>query len=45
MGQRIDQLCENLRQKFTMTASGLVGLKVKIDGKAAHVEQDAQNHS
>jgi hypothetical protein len=44
MGQRIDQFCENLRQKLTMTASGLDGLKAKIDGKAARVEQDAQSH-
>lgn len=44
MGQRIDQFCENLRQKLTMTASGLDGLKAKIDGKATHVEQDVQSH-
>jgi hypothetical protein len=44
MGQRIDQFCENLRQKLTMTDSGLDGLKSKIQGKATHVEQDVQNH-
>jgi predicted nucleic acid-binding Zn-ribbon protein len=44
MGQRIDQFCENLRQKLTMTDSGLDGLKAKIDGKATHVEQDVQSH-
>jgi len=44
MGQRIDQFCENLRQKLTMTDSGLDGLKAKIDGKAARVEQDVQSH-
>jgi hypothetical protein len=44
MGQRIDQFCENLRQKLTMTDSGLDGLKAKIDSKATHVEQDVQSH-
>ena len=44
MGQRIDQFCENLGQKLTMTDSGMDGLKAKIDGKAAHVEQDVQSH-
>jgi hypothetical protein len=44
MGQRIDQFCENLRQKLTMTDSGLDGLKAKIDGKAVRVEQDVQSH-
>jgi hypothetical protein len=38
MGQRIDKFCENLRQKLTMTDSGLDGLKAKIDSKATHVE-------
>ncbi len=42
MGQRIDQFCENLRQKLTMTDSGLEGLKTKIDAKKANVEQDVQ---
>ena len=44
MGQRIDQFCENLRQKLTMTDSGLEGLKTKIDAKKAIVEQDVQSH-
>jgi hypothetical protein len=44
MGQRIDQFCENLRQKLTMTDSGLEGLKTKIDAKKANVEQDVQSH-
>jgi hypothetical protein len=44
MGQRIDQFCEDLRQKLTMTDSGLDGLKAKINGKAVHVEQDVQSH-
>ena len=44
MGHRIDQFCETLRQKLTMTDNGLDGLKVKIQGKATHVEQDVQNH-
>src|ERR1700737_3833022 len=44
MGQRIDQFCENLRQKLTMTDSGLDGLKAKIQGKATDVEQDVQSH-
>jgi len=44
MGQRIDQFCENLRQKLAMTDSGLDGLKAKIDGKVARVEQDVQSH-
>jgi hypothetical protein len=44
MDQRIDQFCENLRQKVSMTDSGLAGLKAKIDGKAAHVDQDVQAH-
>ena len=44
MGQRIDQFCENLRQKLTMADSGLDGLKAKIDSNAAHAEQDVQSH-
>ena len=44
MGERIDQFCEDLRQKLTMADSGLEGLKAKISGKAAHVEQDVQSH-
>jgi hypothetical protein len=44
MGQRIDQFCENLRQKLTMTDTGLDGFKAKIDGKTARVEQDVQSH-
>src|ERR1700737_363038 len=44
MGQRIDQFCENLRQKLTLTDSGLDGLKAKIQGKATHVEQDVRSH-
>ena len=44
MGQRIDQFCENLRQKLTMAESGLVGLKAKIDGKTRTAEQDVQSH-
>ena len=44
MGHRIDQFCETLRQKLTITDNGLDGLKVKIEGKATHVEQDVQSH-
>jgi len=44
MGARIDQFSEDLRQKLTIADSGLDGLKAKIDGKAAHVEQDVQSH-
>ena len=44
MGQRIDQLCENLRQKLTMAESGIEGLKTKINAKATHVEEDVQSH-
>jgi hypothetical protein len=44
MGHRIDQFCETLRQKLTMTDNGLEGLKAKIQGKATHVEQDVQSH-
>ena len=44
MGQRIDQFCENLRQKLTMTDTGLQGLKTKIDTKKANVAQDVQSH-
>jgi hypothetical protein len=44
MGARIDQFCEDLRQKLTMADSGLDGLKAKINGKAVHVEQDVQSH-
>jgi hypothetical protein len=44
MGHRIDQFCETLRQKLTMTDNGLDGLKQKIQGKATHVEQDVQSH-
>jgi hypothetical protein len=44
MGQRIDQFCENLRQKLTMAESGIEGLKTKINAKATHVEDDVQSH-
>ncbi len=44
MGQRIDQFCDQLRQKLTMADSGLEGLKTKIDTQATHVEQDVQSH-
>ena len=44
MGHRIDQFCETLRQKLTLTDSGLDGLKAKIQGKATDVEQDVQSH-
>lgn len=44
MGARIDQFCEDLRQKLTIVDSGLDGLKAKINGKALHVEQDVQSH-
>ena len=44
MGARIDQFSEDLRQKLTIADSGLDGLKAKIDGKTAHVEQDVQSH-
>jgi predicted nucleic acid-binding Zn-ribbon protein len=44
MNQRIDQFCEELRQKLTMADSGLEGLRTKISTNAAHVEQDVQNH-
>ena len=42
MGQRIDQFREDLRQKPTMTDSGLEGLKAKIDGKTSRVERDVK---
>ena len=44
MGQRIDQFCENLRQKLTMADSGLDGLKAKIASNARTAEQDVQSH-
>jgi hypothetical protein len=44
MGARIDQFCEDLRQKLTIADSGLDGLKAKINGRAVHVEQDVQSH-
>ena len=44
MGAHIDQFCEDLRQKLTIADSGLDGLKAKINGKAAHVEQDVKSH-
>lgn len=44
MGARIDQFCEDLRQKLTIADSGLDGLKAKINGRAVHVERDVQSH-
>ena len=44
MGARIDQFCEDLRQRLTIVDSGLDGLKAKINGKAQHAEQDVKNH-
>lgn len=44
MGARIDQFCEDLRQKLTIVDSGLAGLREKINGEAEHVEQDVQSH-
>jgi len=40
MNQRIDQFCEDLRQKLTSIDSGLGGLKAKIDGKVQNAEQE-----
>ena len=39
MGRRIDQFCENLRQKLTMTDCGLDGLKAKIDSGVLTAER------
>ncbi len=44
MGKHIDQFCEDLHQKLTITDSGLDGLKAKIDAKATHVDQDVHSH-
>ena len=44
MGARIDQFCEDLRQKLTIADSGLDGLKAKINSNTVHVEQDVQSH-
>ena len=44
MSQRIDQFCENLRQKLTTAENGLEALKAKIGAKAAHIKDDVQSH-
>jgi len=44
MSERIDQFCENLRQKLTMIACGLDGLKAKIDSDALTAERHVQSH-
>ena len=44
MGRRIDQFCENLRQKLTMTDCGLDGLKAKIDSELLTAERHVQSH-
>jgi hypothetical protein len=44
MGRRIDQFCENLRQKLTMTDCGLDGLKAKIDSGVLTAERHVQSH-
>src|SRR5262249_26975856 len=44
MGRRIDQFCENLRQKLTMIDCGLDGLKAKIDSDALTAERHVQSH-
>jgi len=44
MSKRIDQFCEDLRQKYTIAASGLDGLRAQINGKAAHVDLAVHNH-
>ena len=44
MVRRIDQFCENLRQKLTMIDCGLDGLKAKIDANARNAERHVQSH-
>ena len=44
MGKRIDQFCENLRQKLVMIDSGLAGLKAKIDSDGLTAERHVQSH-
>jgi predicted nucleic acid-binding Zn-ribbon protein len=44
MGERIDRFCEELRLKLMNIDSNMGGLKAKIDGKAANVEQDVRSH-
>jgi hypothetical protein len=44
MGQRIDQLREDLRLKLTNIDSGMDSLRAKIDGKGQHAEREVRNH-
>jgi hypothetical protein len=44
MGKRIDQFCENLRQKLAMIDSGLDGLKAKIDSDGLTAERHVRSH-
>ena len=44
MGERIDQFCEDLRNKLTNIDSSLAGLKAKIDAKGKDVQADVKKH-
>jgi hypothetical protein len=40
----IDQFCEDLHHKVSMTKTNLEALKTKIDTQAAEAEKDARSH-
>src|SRR6476660_7139738 len=44
MSHRIDQFCNDLRQKLTMIESGLQGLKAKVAANEVQAERDVRNH-
>ena len=44
MGRRIEQFCENLRQRLAMIDCGLDGLKAKIDSEVFTAERHVQSH-
>ena len=44
MGKRIDQFCENLRQRLTMIDCGLDGLRAKIDSDVLTADRHVQSH-
>ncbi|PNB52859.1 hypothetical protein C1X77_27020, partial [Pseudomonas sp. GW531-E2] len=44
MGHKIDQFCEDLRQKLTSIDTDLGSVKSKIEGSVQGVEEEARKH-
>jgi chromosome segregation ATPase len=45
MGERMDQLCDNLRTKLAQMDQSLDELKSKVNGEAERAEEDVRSHA